>query len=501
MKKYLLFDLDGTLTDPKEGITTCVQYALQEFGIEEEDKDKLEPFIGPPLKDSFKEFYGLDEVQAEAAVAKYRERFENTGIFENRLYDDIPGMLRTLKARGKRLAVASSKPQVFVERILEHFEIKQYFHVIVGSELDGSRTKKEEVIEEALKQLFGEAPVQPENVVMIGDRKFDVEGAKEHSLISIGVTYGYGGMEELKAAKADYIVRSVKELEDLLLRGTQDAKYEPPFNKIWQVLFPILIYFFVCQIGVSVGMYLIMLIQQMLPDNFAFRLMEFDEAGLVTGITGNGSAVVSIISFIIAILVLFRMGKKDIVKADEEAKKVHAPLAKPVSYLLMAAATAGAAVGINLVYELLGFTNKSEIYQQTAQMQYSSSLFFGLLLYGIVAPIAEEMLFRGMVYNRLKKYMKITTSILLSALCFGVYHQNIISGSYAFLMGCLIAYFYEKFGFFYVAVIAHVISNVVAYLLTATGLFAGGMLNWAVCIASLLIGAGSLVVLHRRKVE
>ena len=160
MKKYLLFDLDGTLTDPKIGITTCVQYALASFGIEEPDLDKLEPFIGPPLKESFMEFYDMDETQAEAAVEKYRERFRDIGLFENEVYKGIPKMLRTLQAKGMHLAVASSKPTVFVERILKHFHIEQYFEAIVGSELDGTRVNKDEVVQEALKRLFKGQPIQ-----------------------------------------------------------------------------------------------------------------------------------------------------------------------------------------------------------------------------------------------------------------------------------------------------------------------------------------------------
>ena len=127
MKKYLLFDLDGTLTDPKVGICTCVQYALSSFGIEEPDLDKLEPFIGPPLKDSFQKYYNMDDAQAEAAIEKYRERFRDTGIFENKLYDGIPQMLNALNSQGMFMAVASSKPTEFVRRILDHFGIGKYF--------------------------------------------------------------------------------------------------------------------------------------------------------------------------------------------------------------------------------------------------------------------------------------------------------------------------------------------------------------------------------------
>ena len=145
MKKYLLFDLDGTLTDPKVGICTCVQYALSSFGIEEPDLDKLEPFIGPPLKDSFMKYYDMDEARAEAAIEKYRERFRDTGIFENKLYDGIPQMLNALNSQGMFMAVASSKPTEFVRRILDHFGIGKYFKVVVGSEMDGTRVQKEEI--------------------------------------------------------------------------------------------------------------------------------------------------------------------------------------------------------------------------------------------------------------------------------------------------------------------------------------------------------------------
>ena len=151
MFDYCLFDLDGTLTDPREGITKSVQYALQAFGIEEPDLKKLEPFIGPPLKDSFMEFYGFTGEEAERAIAVYRERFAPVGIFENQVYPGIPQMLERLYRRGTRLAVASSKPIGFVKQILAHFDIEKYFDVVVGSELDGTRGTKEEVVEEALE--------------------------------------------------------------------------------------------------------------------------------------------------------------------------------------------------------------------------------------------------------------------------------------------------------------------------------------------------------------
>ena len=213
MFEYILFDLDGTLTDPKEGITKSVQYALASVGIDEPDLDKLEPFIGPPLHESFMEFYGFDRDKAMKLVDKYRERFNVTGIYENVIYPGIANMLKTLKEAGCKIAIASSKPTEMVEIILDHFEIRKYFDFVVGSNLDGTRTKKEEVVEEALRQL---EPVK-EKTAMVGDRKFDVEGAKAFGLVSIGVSFGYAQQNELEEAGADYIVDTVEELQKLLL--------------------------------------------------------------------------------------------------------------------------------------------------------------------------------------------------------------------------------------------------------------------------------------------
>lgn len=230
MFQYILFDLDGTLTDPKLGITTCVQYALNSLGIEEENLDKLEPFIGPPLLESFKEFYGFTHEQALKAQEKYRERFSVTGWQENELYPEVDTMLKTLSERGVKLAVASSKPEVFVEKILTHFGIRGYFTAVVGSELDGRRVNKDEVVLEALSQLgvINEADAEHylkekefvgekrNDCAMVGDRKFDVEGAKAMKLTSVAVSYGYAQGDELALAGPDYVADTVEELQKIL---------------------------------------------------------------------------------------------------------------------------------------------------------------------------------------------------------------------------------------------------------------------------------------------
>lgn len=211
----IFFDLDGTLLDPRIGITLCVQYALKAFDIDKSNLDSLCKFIGPPLKESFMEFYGFDDNGAVQAVAKYRERYRDIGIFESEIYPGIDDLLQRLCAAGRRLVVATSKPTVFAKRLLEHFHIVQYFEFISGSELDNTRTNKGEVILYALQQMRIN---DTSNVLMIGDREHDIIGAKKAGIASVGVLYGYGSYHELKAAGADYIVEDIAGLKEILLQ-------------------------------------------------------------------------------------------------------------------------------------------------------------------------------------------------------------------------------------------------------------------------------------------
>ena len=496
MKNYLLFDLDGTLTDPKEGICTCVQYALASFGIEEPDIDKLTPFIGPPLKDSFMQFYDMDEQQAESAVAKYRERFQDQGIFENRLYEGIPKMLETLNSKGMFLAVASSKPTVFVERILEHFEIKKYFKVIVGSELDGTRTKKEEVVDEALRQLFGDKPVEKEKVYMIGDRRFDVEGARAIGVDSVGVTYGYGDMEELREAKADYIVRSVEELQRFLLRGTEDTKKGMGFQTVWQMIYSFLMFVLVRTIALSLTINLYSVIAKQVP---GFPLLIYDEEGTVAGATGNGSAVAQIIGFLAGTAMIFKTAKAMIRKEAKDSKLLHIRKEPVQNYLFLGITTLGAMLGLNMLLDLTGVTDNSAVYQAIASQQYAVSIWLGLFLYVLVAPLGEELLFRGIIYNCLKAASGRVAAMLMAAVFFGIYHGNLVQGVYGFFMACLMIYGYEYFGDFRVPVIMHAAVNLISYLLSNTSLAMSGFVCWPVCVFCLFLAAGGLLLLNRQR--
>jgi phosphoglycolate phosphatase len=213
--KYILFDLDGTLTDPKLGITKSVAFALDRMGYYDVNLEELTKFIGPPLVESFVEYYNFSEEEADQAVQYYREYFKDRGIYENKIYSGIEELLKVLKENGKELIVATSKPTVFAEVIIDHFNLTRYFSGVIGSNLDGTRVKKAEVIEAALKEI---GITNKEDAVMIGDRKHDIIGAKENGIDSIGVEYGYGNYDELKKAGADFIVSKVDDLRTLLIK-------------------------------------------------------------------------------------------------------------------------------------------------------------------------------------------------------------------------------------------------------------------------------------------
>lgn len=211
---YLLFDLDGTITDSATGITRCVEYALNYFGIQVSDLHDLLPFIGPPLLDSFKEFYHFTDEQAVIATEKYRERYKDKGIYENELYPGIEELLVQARQNGKTVILATSKPEIFARRILDYFKLSDYFSFIAGSGLDGSLHTKTDVINYILQS---NKIADLSSVIMIGDRKHDIIGAKNAGIDSIGVLYGFGDYDELSEAGATHIVKDIAELRNLLL--------------------------------------------------------------------------------------------------------------------------------------------------------------------------------------------------------------------------------------------------------------------------------------------
>ena len=213
----ILFDLDGTLTKSEEGITRSALYASEKLGFTGHTQEEFKAFIGPPLYGSFREIVGMTHEQAEQAVAYYRERFSAVGWMENEVYPGIPALLRCLKKNGARAAIVTAKPQEFAEKIAAHFGMAPYLDAVIGTQFSTKESSKAELVHAAVKRLGG-------TPVMIGDRKYDVEGASACAVNSVGVCYGYGSEEELRAAGATHIAATVAELTDILLEDAPRAR-------------------------------------------------------------------------------------------------------------------------------------------------------------------------------------------------------------------------------------------------------------------------------------
>lgn len=207
--EYCFFDLDGTLTDPVLGITNSFMYALKKYNISVSERSELHKIIGPPLMDSFQTYYGFSYEKAKEGVDYYREYYQDRGIYENEVYPGIPKLLEKLQREGKKIVLATSKPEHFAKVILDHFQLTKYFTFIAGANMDETRTKKDEVIAYALEAC---EITDVGKVVMIGDREYDILGARKFGIDSVGVLIGYGSLEELQKAGATYIVETVDEL-------------------------------------------------------------------------------------------------------------------------------------------------------------------------------------------------------------------------------------------------------------------------------------------------
>lgn len=493
MSQVILFDLDGTLTESGEGIINCVQYALEKLGKKEEHPENLQCFIGPPLKEQFMKYAGLSEEEGEKAVVYYRERYTTTGIFENRLYPKIPELLELLKINNKILAVASSKPEVYVKQILKHFQIADYFTAIVGSELDGRRTEKAEVIEEALRRMHLEE--ERDKVLMVGDRSHDVQGAISCGLQCIGVAYGYGSREELEKAGAVYIADSVEDLGILASPNDEETtenvesvrniipdrekvkKYEIPETRklekeekempesakkkekfrystagqIWRLIYPFLIHYGATLLA-TIALYLVYLIQ-------AGGLQETASAGqrLI-----NSTLYVTLIGDLTAAMILYLFYRKDQMHRKEGFSGtgkafVWAPPVIWFSVIILAIAT-GQFLNdlINGLHLNDLFTGYSEVSEQAFSGQPVGLM---ILVVGIIGPICEELMFRGIVFHRLKDWVKPQAAIVISALLFGIYHGNVVQFFYATCMGVMLAVIYDRTGTLWISIVAHIAAN------------------------------------------
>ena len=478
MYRYILFDLDGTLTDPKEGICASVRYALEKCGIEPPEIDELTKFIGPPLKDSFMEFYHMSEDEALEAVKHYRERFNDVGWSENAVYPGIPDLLKEAKHKGVHLAIASSKPTVFVERILKYFRIYRYFDVVIGSELDGSRSKKEEVVAEALLRLYkkgtGDIAEKKAGTAMVGDRRFDIEGARAEEVDAIGVSYGYQEPGELSAAGADAIAANVDELKELLLGGEdkdvrqrrlkrmeadEKVKLRPvptmPFFRALYMLSPFVIYFVLMQALLWAVMWLTkpMAVYTSGSESRGLSLM-------ISGIVMSGTALVLWLIFrkreVLHFLPLWR--KQDIIKNLLYIMVMGAALAAVLNVVLTWLA--------QLIVPHIMDEQKAKAFFDAASYDRSTPLLGGIFVYVIISPLLEEMLFRWLLKERIGRVFSRELTIVLTAAFFGFYHGNILQGVYAFLMGLVMGHLVYKEEALIAPLLFHMTANAFVFIST-----------------------------------
>ena len=466
MSEVILFDLDGTITDSAEGITKCIQYALGHFGIEEPDLKKLECFVGPPLKEQFMKYSNLSEKQAMTAISLYRERYVRVGIYENRLYGGIESVLRLLKAKGKTLGIASSKPTVYVKQVLEYFKLTQYFSVIAGAELDGERTDKADVIEYAL-ELLGMQNNRAD-VLMVGDRASDVEGALKCGMQCIGVAYGYGGIYELEMAGAIYIAQTVEDLKILVGSSRSDNKThsqatpvpqeEMPtevWHKLWRVLYP-LGFYYIIMVGVAIGISLIYILLNGAwygYDIESIMSVEREHSLLIAGIVAGIS--IPIFSLIYRQDWIWRV--KGIL-GSEQGEEPNASIGAYLgTVLLMITASQALNILINVFKLNVIFPHYADNVNNTIISD--PPLAVVILVVGILVPVAEELVFRGLVFKRTQDYMGTFIAIFLSGLLFGIYHENMVQFIYATILGWLLAFIFSQTRNIVIPIVGHIVAN------------------------------------------
>jgi phosphoglycolate phosphatase-like HAD superfamily hydrolase/membrane protease YdiL (CAAX protease family) len=473
MWNTILFDLDGTLTDSGEGIEKCAQYALRHFGIDVPDLNQLRGFVGPPLKESFRE-YGLAEEQMDSAIEYFRERYRTAGVYENHLYPGIRELLEALKAHHFTLAVASSKLDSMVHEVLRYFDIEKYFTVIVGGTPDGSLVLKGDVIREALRRLGMED--MRDQVAYVGDRKHDIIGARQNGIASIGVLYGYGSYQELADENATAILASVQETGRYLFsqpvpcrhpydlqpvsRYASISGHEGTAQKIWRCVYPPLFYFAVSSAVSMIGGIILTAVYMMSHSSAGYEdlyTLLTGQAVLLTGI----SAAVSI-PFLVWFFVrdekrrsafAFRKG----ILQDRQWK-----IWKILAAVLFIAAAA------SCIDFLIGLSPLPEIdtaYQSAAEAITAPSLAMQIIVIGIVGPVAEELVFRALLFRRLRDYLNPVLAILISGIAFGVYHGNFVQGIFAGVLGILLALLYEESGTLIVPIAAHMANNLYATFL------------------------------------
>lgn len=519
MWNTLLFDLDGTLTDSGEGITKSVQYALKEgFGLEADLKD-LRRFVGPPLLEEFESYAHLSADEAREAVRWFRKRYDTTGIFESRIYPGIKDLLIRLKEEGMTICLSSSKPEFQCRRVLDHFHITPYFDEIVGAEDDENRSDKSEVVEEVIRRLKKHGRYAgPESLVIIGDRNYDIVGGKKNGIGTIGVSYGYGSRQELEEAWPDAIADSVRELRNILIGQYRDGKKEKADNpdikrspqpspeeiktgkgeedgvytenvpergaarteeskqkqidlqeaylskrkmeagnwytnmsvgrKISRAVMPLVIAF-----GINIAL------------SIVYAAVTMGVYGGVDPHTGQNEMIMTGIMDLAIVVIMIGMWRRD----ENLRRGFHASdqmMVKRHMNIGLFVIDIGFVLGVTLLFNLIfsRFIPQSSQYESFVNSFDSVPWPVTFALIGVLGPCAEEFLFRGVFFRRVRDCLNIYAAALLSGLAFAVFHGNLEQGVPAFVMGFLFCLVYEHFGTMAAPIAGHISVNMLALI-------------------------------------
>ena len=487
MWRTVFFDLDGTLTDSGEGIMRCVQYALdREFGIKADSKD-LRSFVGPPLREQFIRFANLTPEQADRAIERYRERYRAVGIYESSVYPGIPEMLAELRQAGLRIVLVSTKPTEYCREILRRVGITQYFHYVIGNDKNIPVAGKRDAIEKAVR-IIGN--VNRNEIVMVGDRRYDVIGAKQCGVGSMGVSYGYGSRGELEYEWPDCIVDNPTELRNVLIgqlrAGTQvgypsqggslnpnvvreaakpakkgkGLRLGETIYKIWRIVYPILLHLGISTVVVSGLIIVAAVIEGLvsLPGGVSVYDLVNNQMVLLTGIAD--AAVVPVA------WLFLRADEKKRKAGRLESGSLERNKMGILHILLIALLAIGIAQAVNFLIALIPY--EDAVYEETSeQMFYQTGLIMQLAVIGVIGPISEELIFRGLVFRRIRDYGGFWPAAIISGLVFGIYHGNITQGIFATIMGVLFAMIYEHYGTIWAAIAAHIANNILATLMNA----------------------------------
>ena len=505
MWNTIFFDFDGTLVDTAEGLTKGLAQAFdRELGMKVEDLSSLRRFIGPPFYVSFKEELQLDDAQVAACVAAYREYYSAQGMYECALYPGMKELLDKLAAEHFTLCVASSKPLEFVEAMLTHLQIRPYFTVVEGARADRPNETKADAIRYALEKI-GMAERKSE-VVLIGDTKYDMIGAQEAGIDTIGVTYGYGDRATLESFVPACIVDNTEELGNVLI-GQARAAMGPAFaagqpkaaekesiwTRLWRLGYPMLLGFGVqnaIAFIISAAMGVLLAVQG------------YNETEISDMIYGKMLIMLGIANTLSVPLfyLFFRMDEKRRQASQRGLLKKNR--FNVGSFIAICLFTLGASQLVNVFVSVLNIP--SDVYDELNETVFTSmSLPWQIIIIAIVTPVAEEMLFRGLIYRRLREYRNAWISSIVCGALFGVYHGNLLQGVYTALLGFVICVIYEHYGTIWAPIIAHFANNLASTLESYFWGDGTDFAMWAYVLVSFLflVVGGLWIFLHDRRVN